>query len=661
VVEKSWGVTMLNDRKLIALISATPLAIAPAEAAIKATMDHVDVWNILDDRLVSDAASQGGLTPELSARMRVLINFALQYGADAVLLTCSVYGPVAMEYRGGSVRVFSPDQAVIDDVLKGPHERVLVVASFNEALEDSVFRLQQASAQYGRRITVTGVVATDALQCAKGDRSDLVTALSAAVEPYLAKSDVVLLAQYSLSPAQEDLEQQIDVPVLSGPRSAATHLRSELANKGPGGVIGAIADDYTGAIDVADALRSSGLRTLIYFETPERPTVLPVHDAIVIALKTRSTPAVEAVAESLAALEFLQEHQAEQIYFKYCSTFDSTVHGNIGPVMDALAQRLDAQVVVTTPSSPTHDRTVYQGHLYVGDMLLEDSPMSQHPLNPMKDSYLPRLLSEQTSTHIHALPLPVIQAGPGAICSWIAAWGDREPSFIVADGVADSDLDALATTQISSPLVAGAAGFALALGRVRARSIVRPVADEGLANLGSKRSAVLVGSCSISTLQQIADFQENGNPSYQLVADRGMTAKVLVEGALKWFDRLPTTAVPLFYSSVDPTELARIRSEIGGSQASAIFESALAEIACGLRDRGVVRFVVAGGESSGSVTRRLGVVGGIMGERVDDGVAWLYSTQVPALALLLKSGNFGAPDLFIRATDPKREWGTRRD
>ncbi|GAA3739918.1 hypothetical protein GCM10022239_14440 [Leifsonia bigeumensis] len=646
----------MTKKPLVALISATPLAIPPAEAAMAETFCEVEIWNLLDDRLMTEAALQGGLTPELAARMETLIDFAIGQGADAVLLTCSLYGSVADGFVA-PIPVLAPDRAVFDDVTGSSYQRILVVASFEEALKDSAYRLGKDAAASGRAIEVTGVVATAAMTSAKsGNTRALVDDLAEAVEPASAGIDAVLLAQYSLAPAREDLERRLGIPVLSGPSSAAVKLRDAFVGSAPRGVLGAIADDYTGAVDVADALRSAGLRTLLFFGLDAPPEHLPEHDAIVIALKTRSVPAAEAVEESLTALDYLQQHRADQIYFKYCSTFDSTPEGNIGPVLTALAERLDADMVVTTPSSPHHARTVYSGQLFVGGVLLEDSHMAQHPLNPMTDSLLPRLLAAQTDRQIRSLSLETIRAGIGAIDAELGGHAGRQPSFVVADGITQDDLDALAVTQIDRPLVAGAAGFALAMGRARARRGDRAQSGDG-ASGNQFRSAVLAGSCSASTLEQISRFQSQGFPSYQLTATPEMTIESLSSDALRWYDALEEGSVPLFYSSVNAEELARIRAELDGDRVAAIFEQALASIAVGLRERGVDRFVVAGGETSGTVTQRLHVTGGIMGGRVDDGVAWLYTAQDPPLALLLKSGNFGDPDLFLRSTDPERAWG----
>lgn len=224
-----------SRKPVVALISATPVAIPPAQAAIGAAFDEVDVWNILDDRLMVEAQARGGLTEALSARMGTLIDFAIGQGADAVLLTCSLYGPVAERHVDGPVRVLAPDRAVFDDVLARGYGRVLVVASFTEAQADSAQRLREAAALQELDVTVTGVSVPDAMSSsASGDVAQLIDDLATAVQPLVAGIDAVLLAQYSLAPARDELEQRLGVPVLSGPASAAALLRSELSTPRPG-------------------------------------------------------------------------------------------------------------------------------------------------------------------------------------------------------------------------------------------------------------------------------------------------------------------------------------------------------------------------------------------------------------------------------------------
>jgi uncharacterized protein YgbK (DUF1537 family) len=650
---------MSHDRPLIALISATPLAIPPAEAAVSEAFGEVDIWNILDDRLMVDAETSGGLNPALVSRMESLIDVAVGHGADGVLLTCSMYGSVAAQHRG-AVPVLAPDDAVFDDAIQSGGRHILVVASFEEALRDSVHRLREAADASGRSIRVSGVTATAAKASASaGDLAALVHDLAAAVGSSAADADAIVLAQYSLAPARKQLEQRLGRPVFAGPVSAAATLHRDIARPETSPTLGVIADDYTGAIDVADALRAAGLRTLLLLGLEDPPSRVPECDAIVVALKTRSVPAPEAVDSSLKAAAYLLHHGADQIYFKYCSTFDSTPAGNIGPVLDALSDRLEAGVVLTTPSSPRHGRTVNDGRLYVDGVLLEESHMARHPLNPMTDYLVPRLLAAQSRLPVHAIALPIVRAGVDAVRAELEGFPPDEHALVVADAVTDDDLATLAKAQSASALIAGAAGLAFAVGMQRTSRYTGAPGGETPDGGAWEHAAVFAGSCSASTLRQVARFREQGFPTFQLVAAPGMTVDRMTGDALRWHASLPERSTPLFFSSVDAEELERIHDEFGAARVSEIFEESMARIAAGLRDRGVDRFVVAGGETSGAVARGLGVAGGIVGERVDEGVAWLYAADPRPLALLLKSGNFGDPDLFVRATDPGRAWGAR--
>ena len=650
---------MSHDRPLIALISATPLAIPPAEAAVSEAFGEVDIWNILDDRLMVDAEASGGLNPALVSRMESLIDVAVDHGADGVLLTCSLYGAVAAQRRG-AVPVLAPDDAVFDDGIRSGARHLLVIASFEEALRDSVQRLREAADESGRSIRVSGVTAAGAKASATaGDLAALVDDLAAAVGSSAADPDAVVLAQYSLAPARKQLEQRLGRPVFAGPVSAAATLYRDIVRPESSPTLGVIADDYTGAIDVADALRAAGLRTLLLLGLEDLPTQLPECDAIVVALKTRSVPASEAVDCSLMTAAYLLHHGADQIYFKYCSTFDSTPAGNIGPVLDALSDRLEAGVVLTTPSSPPHGRTVDAGRLYVDGVLLEESHMARHPLNPMTDSLVPRLLAAQSRLPVHAIPLQTVRAGVDAVRAQIERLPRDEHALVVADATTDDDLATLAEAQSTSALIAGAAGLAFALGMQRTSRFTGAQGGGAFDGRACEHAAVFAGSCSASTLRQVARFREQGFPAFQLAAAPGMTVDRMTGDALRWYASLPERSTPLFFSSVDSEELERVHEQFGAARVSELFEQSMARIAAGLRDRGVDRFVVAGGETSGAVVRGLGIAGGIVGERVDEGVAWLYATGPRPLALLLKSGNFGAPDLFVRATDPGRAWGAR--
>lgn len=410
--------------------------------------------------------------------------------------------------------------------------------------------------------------------------------------------------------------------------------------------LGIIADDVTGATDVAAALRRAGLETLLFFgaELPELEP--PPHDAIVVALKTRSVPAEEAVDASLRSASWLRAHGAEQLYVKYCSTFDSTPRGNIGPVLDALAEELGTHAVVTTPSSPEHGRTVFQGHLFVYDTLLSESHMRTHPLTPMTDSSVPRLLAAQSHNEVELVTREALHGG--ALPDLLAATGDTAVRHLVIDAVDDPDLMRIAREAAHTPLLAGAAGLAGALAAVRAARAGRAVrvpADRPTAEHG----AVLAGSCSRRTLEQLEAYRAEGNPAHRLAARADATSASLAAEALAWFDAQDPSSRPVIYSSLPPDELQQVQEEFGARAAAELFEDALGRIAAGLRDRGVDLLVVAGGETSGAVVDALALSGVRIGSELARGVPWVHTIDDPRMTLLLKSGNFGQEDFFSRA------------
>ncbi|MFB4266161.1 3-oxo-tetronate kinase [Nonomuraea sp. GTA35] len=414
-------------------------------------------------------------------------------------------------------------------------------------------------------------------------------------------------------------------------------------------MIGAIADDFTGATDVAVALRRRGIRTLLYFGLPRQGAEAPEHDAVVIALKTRTVHKADAVARSLRALRWLRAHgAAEQVYFKYCSTFDSTPDGNIGPVLDALADAMEAPIVPMTPSSPEHGRTQYNGYLFVGDVLLGESHMRHHPLTPMTDSYLPRLLEAQSAYRSGVVTLPHVR-GQG-IERRLAELREQGVRYAFVDALEDDDLMTAGRALAGAPLVAGAAGLAggLAAARAGAGHGQAPAPEP------SGPAAVLAGSCSARTLQQVHAMIEAGMPAYRLDALADQDADSLASGALAWYDSLRRdTGAPLIYSSLEPAKLRRVQEALGVERSAAILETAIGRIARGLVERGVTRLVTAGGETSGAVVSALGVPGGVIGAEAARGVPWIFTPSGPAL--LLKSGNFGDPDLLLRASlaDPR--------
>jgi uncharacterized protein YgbK (DUF1537 family) len=418
--------------------------------------------------------------------------------------------------------------------------------------------------------------------------------------------------------------------------------------------LGVIADDYTGATDVAAAFRREGLRTLLFFGRPTDSHEPPDSDVLVVALKTRTGPPADAVRLSLEALSWLRGHGATCVYFKYCSTFDSTVTGNIGPVLDALAEATAASVVLTTPSTPAHARTQYQGHLFVDGDLLSDSHMRDHPLTPMTDSYLPRMLGAQSAQRVGLVPHEIVRKGADQVRSAIVELAARGQAHLLVDAVDDADLRVIGQVVAGHRLVAGASGLAsgvataFAAGRGERLDAFRDAVPAD-AVPAPHPAAALVGSCSTKTLAQISFLESRGHPCHLLdvVADPG--ADSLAERALAWYDSSAPTLPPVIYSSLGPGGLKEVQEKLGVERSARIIEEALGRTAAGLIERGVRRLVIAGGETAGAVVGALQVTAGVVGAEAAPGVPWILAQGDPPLALLLKSGNFGADDLLARA------------
>lgn len=412
-------------------------------------------------------------------------------------------------------------------------------------------------------------------------------------------------------------------------------------------MIGIIADDVTGGTDVAVACRRQGLRTGIVFGAPDAEAIDRSWDVAVVALKTRTIPAEEAVAQSLSAAEVLRGAGVTQLYLKYCSTFDSTAQGNIGPVLEALAALVGADRVVMTPSSPEHGRTVEAGQLLVHGTPLAESPMRDHPLTPMRDSDLVRLLDRQLPSPASAsVPLAVVRRGPESLRGAVAAL-PFVVRYVLPDAVTDDDLLAIARAASADPLWGGAAGLAGALARVVAEqrggdaTTTDPPTVRG-------RAVVLAGSCSQRTLEQIDAMRDAGHPAFRLDALREQSPERLAAEALAWYDALDAVSAPLVYASLPPAQLHEVQERLGVAASATILEGALSLVAQGLRERGVARFVTAGGETSGAVVAGLGVQAGEIGAEAARGVPWIHAAD--GIRLLLKSGNFGEPDLLVTAT-----------
>ena len=415
-------------------------------------------------------------------------------------------------------------------------------------------------------------------------------------------------------------------------------------------LLGAIADDFTGATDLCSMLVRGGMRTVQLIGVPPADTLIPDVDAVVIALKSRTAPARQAIDESLAALKWLQAGGARQFFFKYCSTFDSTPQGNIGPVADALVNALECGFALACPAFPTNARTVYQGHLFVGGNLLNQSGMENHPLTPMTDANLVRVLSHQSEGTVGLVPFGTVDRGANAIRDAMTALKERGRRYAIVDAITDAHLVSIGEAAANHALITGGSGVAMGLPEnFRRVGLLAEASDPGALPRIEGACAVVAGSCSRATLAQLG-FARGHLPVFELDALATPDAAALSDAALAWAaDKIGDKPV-VIAASAPPEKVAALQARLGREQAGALVEDAVARIAEGLVALGVRKLVVAGGETSGAVVGRLGVQRLRIGSEIDPGVPWTLASGSGAdLMLALKSGNFGATDFFLKA------------
>lgn len=413
-------------------------------------------------------------------------------------------------------------------------------------------------------------------------------------------------------------------------------------------LLGCIADDFTGGTDLASTLVRGGMRTLQVIGVPDGPLPDDI-DAVVIALKSRTVSPEEAVSQSLQALQWLRAANCQQFFFKYCSTFDSTARGNIGPVADALADALGVSFAVACPAFPENKRTIYNGHLFVAQQLLSESGMRNHPLTPMTDSNMVRVLAQQTRKPVGLVAHPVVSQGAGAIAAAFDELAAQGQGYAIVDAIDDADLHEIGQALADHKLVTGGSGVALGLpenfrragvlGDGEAASVLPAI--DGL-------SAVVSGSCSVATNSQVAHWQKT-RPSFSIDPLRLANGEDQVAQALAWAKALIEQGPVLIYGSAEPDTVKLAQQKLGVEAAGQIVEDALSAVAVGLYEMGVRKLVVAGGETSGAVVKALAVKALRIGAMIDPGVPWTLGLRDEPVALALKSGNFGTVDFFEKA------------
>ena len=407
-------------------------------------------------------------------------------------------------------------------------------------------------------------------------------------------------------------------------------------------LLGCIGDDFTGSSDLGNTLTKAGMRVTQYVGVPDAPAAADV-EAGIIALKSRSIPVDQAVALSLQALDWLRAQGCTQFLFKYYSTFDSTHDGNIGPVAEALADALGARQVLVCPAFPAAGRSIYQGHLFVTDKLLNESGMQNHPLTPMTDPDIRRWLRHQTKGTVGHIPAPVVMQGAHAIRSRMQAEDAAGHRLLVADAITDDDLVQLGQAAADLPLITGGSGIAMGLpANFRAKGLLSATANAWSGQSGP--AAILSGSCSNATRGQVAAHAA-AHPAREVTADQIMSGDATAQDLADW--ALAQNGLPLIYTSADPAVVAQAQARYGKDITAAKIEALFADLARALVAGGITRLISAGGETSGAVVEGLGLSALQIGLEIDPGVPMIRASD--SLVLALKSGNFGAPDFFARA------------
>lgn len=413
-------------------------------------------------------------------------------------------------------------------------------------------------------------------------------------------------------------------------------------------LLGCIADDFTGATDLANNLVRNGMRVSQTIGIPQHNLNSEL-DAVVVALKSRNLEPEAAIAQSLEALEYLLAQGAQQIFFKYCSTFDSTPKGNIGPVTEALMRALGADFTIATPAFPDNGRSVFKGYLFVGDQLLSESGMRDHPLTPMTDANLVRVMQAQCQHQVELIEYQTVLAGADAISSRITHLKASNAKIAIVDAVTNDDLYRIAPALKDLPLITGGSGIAIGL---PANFGLRAHPASSKLPPACGYQAIVSGSCSQATNLQVKSFKSSGGEMYAvnpLTLNEKSVEQILQE-ILTWAEPRLSRGPVLIYSSASPDQVKEVQSQLGVQAAGSAIENLLGLVAKGLVALGVRQLLVAGGETSGACVKALGIDQMQIGQQIDPGVPWCYAeVQNRPLHIALKSGNFGASDFFTNA------------
>jgi 3-dehydrotetronate 4-kinase len=415
-------------------------------------------------------------------------------------------------------------------------------------------------------------------------------------------------------------------------------------------LLGCIADDLTGATDLALMLTRAGMRTVQVMGVPGPKADFDGFDAVVVALKSRTNPVDEAVAWSLQSADILLGRGAKQLFFKYCSTFDSTDQGNIGPVAEALLAKTGSDFTLATPAFPRVGRTVYMANLFVNGVPLGESPMKDHPLTPMRDSNLQRVLQRQAKCKVGAVGFSSIAEGAGEIAQRFSQEEKLGHRIVIVDAITDQHLLEIGTASAGLKLITGGSGVAMGLpANFISQGLMKPSTGGARMTAPKGRQLVIAGSCSEATRGQVKAAIAAGMPAFEVDARAVAGKKLGAADIVAWAKKQPASGPILIYSSAEPARVAEIQKEFGREASGAMVETILADAAKALCADGFTCVIVAGGETSGAVVTKLGVTAIEIGPEIAPGVPWTLSRDGQPLALALKSGNFGGPDFFLSA------------
>jgi len=419
-------------------------------------------------------------------------------------------------------------------------------------------------------------------------------------------------------------------------------------------IFAGLADDITGGMELAAVLAGQGV-DCSFVTNPDR--VQLNREAVVIAQKTRTCAPRDALRMTACGLRAAMRANAAQIFFKYCATFDSTAKGNIGPCADFIARELGVDFTLFVPSFPEAERYVFQGHLFVQDRLVSESPKRFDPLTPMTDPDLVRVLQAQTAVVVGRLPLSILHRGPAAAEVHLTALRHDGVGYAIADAISNDDLAALAELTAEWRFMTGnstIAGFYPPIWR--RQGLIPP--DRGPPSLPpiDGPAVVLAGSCADRTLEQLVAF-EHHRPVIRIdpleAAQRDLVPELFAQVQARLADGPIAIA-----SSARPADVKNVQDKLGVTGAAATIEDLLGRLASQLRRAGVRRFLVAGGETSGAILDHLGIESMQVGRYEAAGVGRAVSEQENPIALCLKSGKLGPVDMFLPTLEAMRRGGS---